>query len=365
MPIFSRIVYFWQHFVTHGGAPMIFWTRPKWSIDQVPDQTGQTVFITGGNSGMGYVSALALYNAGASVTIACRSLARAQEAVEDIKKNGDRGMWGVRYKQRTPEEESKLGSIDVLELDLADLVSVKQAAEEYKRRVNKLDQLYLNAGIMASPEGQWTKQDYTLQFGSMVLGHQRLTTHLLPILLTPRPEPARVIVLSSIGHNFAPPGGIDYVSVVRHPDDVSNPDGSPKRGKNELERWAEYGQAKWGNIAMANYLAATYDPKQLIAVSMHPGSVATNLGKHVGSVAWAMEKAQWLLAPTTFAPSQGTVNQLWSGTMPFPQALELNGKYVVPFNHVLDPRPDLLGEEGKEKAAKLWAWCDEQGKKFE
>ncbi|WVQ73321.1 hypothetical protein IAR50_002889 [Cryptococcus sp. DSM 104548] len=365
MGLFASLAYFWQHFFTHSGMPIILWTRPKWSVDQIPDQSGKVVLITGGNSGTGYASALALYNAGASVTIACRSLSRAQEAVEDIKKNGDRGLWGVRYNTRTAAEESKLGSIDILILDLADLASVEQAAEDYKSRVQKLDQLYLNAGIMAIPEGQWTKQNYTLQFGSMVLGHQRFATHLLPILLSPRPEPARVIVLSSVGHNFAPAGGIDYVSVVRHPDDVTNSDGSPRKGKNELERWPEYGQAKWGDIALAQYLAVTYDPKELIAVAVHPGSVATNLGVHVGVFSWAMEKAQWLLSPISFSPSHGAINQLWSGTMPLPQALDLNGKYVVPFNHVMDPRGDLLGEEGKERAKQLWAWCDEQGKKFE
>ncbi|ODN81893.1 hypothetical protein L202_02242 [Cryptococcus amylolentus CBS 6039] len=365
MGIVASFLHFWQHFVTHSGTPIVFWTRPNWSVDQIPDQSGKVVLITGGNSGVGYASALALYNAGANVTIACRSFARGQEAAEDIKKNGDRGIWGVRYNQRTPAEETKLGSIDVLALDLTDLASVEQAADKYKLRVKRLDQLYLNAGIMAVQEGQWTKQNYTLQFGSMVLGHQRLTTHLLPILLSPREEPARVISLSSVGHNFAPPGGIDYTSVSRHPDDVANPDGSPKKGKNELDRWPEYGQAKWGNIAIAKYLADRYDPKELIAVAVHPGSIATNLGNHIGIVGWAASKAHWALAPMTFSPYQGALNQLWSGTLPATQALELNGKYVVPFRHVMDPRADLLGEEGKERARKLWAWCDEQGKKFE
>ncbi|ODO05109.1 hypothetical protein L198_01796 [Cryptococcus wingfieldii CBS 7118] len=141
------------------------------------------------------------------------------------------------------------------------------------------------------------------------------------------------------------------------PDDVANPDGSPKRGKNELDRWTEYGQAKWATIPMAKYFANTYGPKQMIAVSMHPASAATNLSAHIGFLGWA--------APILFSPSQGALNQLWAGTLPIAQARELNGKYVVPFSHVLDSRGDLLGEEGQEKARKLSEWCDEQGKKFE
>ncbi|TYJ56433.1 hypothetical protein B9479_002836 [Cryptococcus floricola] len=248
MGVFANLAHSWNHFVTHGGSPMIFWMRPNWSVDQMPDQSGKTVLITGGNSGVGYASALALYNANANVSIACRSHARAQEAAEDIKKNGDGGIWGVRYNQRTPAEESKLGSIDVLTLDLSDLI-VKQAAEEYKLHVLKLDLLYLNAGILAARD--------TLRFGSMVLGHQRLTTH----LPSSHPPFAPVGIRESdrplLG--WARPGGINYLSVVRHPDDVATPDGSPKRGKNELDRWTEYGQTKWATIAMAKYLANVVD----------------------------------------------------------------------------------------------------------
>ncbi|ODN97882.1 hypothetical protein I350_07517 [Cryptococcus amylolentus CBS 6273] len=365
MAIFSSLAYNWQHCVNHVGIPLFFWRRPTWSVRQMPDQSGKVVLITGGNSGTGYATALALYNAGANVTIACRSLDRAREAVDDIKKNGERSIWGIRYNSRAPEAENKVGTVDVLELDLADLGSVQRAAEEYKTRVKKLDLLYLNAGIMGTPEGQWTKQGYTLQFGTMVLAHQRFATHLMPILLSPRPKPARIVTLASFAHNLAPTGGIDYLSLIRHPDDVPNPDGSLKRGKNEQERWAEYGQSKWGNIALARYLAATYDPKELIAVAVHPGSLSTNLSNHIGAFAWLMSKAQWALSPLYFSPSDGALNQIWAGTLPFPEALELDGKYVTPFNHVLEPRGDLVGEEGKKKAVELWEWCDEQGKKFQ
>ncbi|TYJ56435.1 hypothetical protein B9479_002838 [Cryptococcus floricola] len=126
MGILTRLSYMWQQFINHGGNPLVFWRRPTWSVDQIPDHSDKAVLITRGNSGTGYATALALYNAGANVTIACRSLVRAQEAAEDIKKNGDRGTWGVRYIERAPGDESKVGSIHIL-------ISIEHATKEYER----------------------------------------------------------------------------------------------------------------------------------------------------------------------------------------------------------------------------------------
>ncbi|WVQ77916.1 hypothetical protein IAR50_007622 [Cryptococcus sp. DSM 104548] len=213
MAFFSSLAHNWQHFANHSGIPLFFWRRPNWSVDQIPDQSGKVVLITGGNSGTGYATAL---------TIQWRR-----------QRHYRLGIWGVRLDKRTLEEEKKLGSIDILSLDLADLTRVQRAAEEYKLRVTRLDLLYLNVGgtpLYGFSFLNWSSADADFS-PTMVLTHQGLFTH----LLSPRLEPARVITISSLAHNFGPPGGIDYLSLVRHPDDVANRAGSPKRGKNEQE----------------------------------------------------------------------------------------------------------------------------------
>ena len=127
-------------------------------------------------------------------------------------------------------------------------------------------------------EGLYTAQEYTLQFGTNVLGHQALIHHLLPVLLS---SSARVLLLSSAGHAAAPRGGVDYRSVVRDPADPNDPK-NPVKGRYEVAKWAEYGQAKWGDIALARYLHAVYGPGstlssrrtgqgELLCFSMHPG----------------------------------------------------------------------------------------------
>ncbi|KAE8538492.1 hypothetical protein D1P53_004852 [Cryptococcus gattii VGV] len=328
-------VWLWIRFqinaILHSGFPCFFWVRPTWSVDKIPDQEGKVVLITGGNSGTGYATALALYNAGATVYLACRDLTRAKEAAEDIKKGGERGIWGVTY----PSEEldkaggNKKGRVEIIKLDLTDLASVEKCAEEFLNKEKKLDLLFANAGVMATQEGQYTKQGYTLQFGTNVLGHHRLITLLLPLLLSSPPScPSRVILTSSVGHLTAPKGGVNFKSVVRDPSDTGS-----GRGKYELDKWTEYGQSV----------------------------VATNLANHLPLVDFIAERVPWLRHLFARDPSTGALNQLYAATLPLPDAWFLNGEYVVPYNTVGMCRPDLWN---KKRIEEVWNWCDEQGKKF-
>lgn len=167
---------------------------------------------------------------------------------------------------------------------------------------------------LSSAEGQHTKQGYTLQTGTNVLGHRALISLLLPLLLstsrtTPQ-DPARVILLSSAGHALAPKHGIDYKSLVADPETLAAIQASTghgrghdqamlggserergrelesaKRGKNELDKMTEYAQAKWGDLALSKYLESVYGPNkveglsarrvgqgELLNFSVHPGT---------------------------------------------------------------------------------------------
>ncbi|WVR06888.1 hypothetical protein IAU60_003924 [Kwoniella sp. DSM 27419] len=347
------------------GFPVIFWVRPARNLADVPDQTGKVALVTGGNSGTGYATSLALYNAGAKVYLACRNEEKAQKAIEEIKKGGELSWAGYAYSTNKKNGQKK-GTVQFVKLDLTDLESVERCASEILKREDKLDLLFANAGVMATQEGMYTKQGYTLQFGTNVLGHQRLVSHLLPLLLnSPPTEPARVIFTSSAGHAMAPKNGVDYHSVIRASDESgadASAGGKPKQGKNEYSKWIEYGQSKWGDVALARYLHNEYGRQgRLITASVHPGLVATNLADHLSMTTAILKWAPWLGHAMTRSPKVGASNQVWIGTMPDHEARWLSGEYIVPYQKVGQPRPDV---EDNARCERLWEWCEEQGKKW-
>ncbi|WWC89169.1 uncharacterized protein L201_004087 [Kwoniella dendrophila CBS 6074] len=369
MGFFSAILSWFQfhlNVILHAGLPLVFWVQPKWSIDHdVPDQSGKVILVTGGNSGTGYSTALSLYNAGAKVYIACRNQQKAKEAIKNIQNNNIMTLDGSFKPNPGKNSNIKTGTIEFIKLDLTDLASVDECAQEFLKKEQKLDVLFANAGVMASPEGIYTKQGYTLQFGTNVLGHQRLISLLLPLLLSSPPtNPSRVILTSSAGHAGAPKGGIDFKSVVRDPSEgsISTQNENPKQGKSEKPKWVEYGQSKWGNIALAKYLYNEYGRKgRLISVAVHPGMIATNLAQHLSLTPYVIKYAPWLAPIITRTPNIGAVNQVWAATISDHDARWIDGQYIVPYRKVGISRPDLKDDE---KIDEVWNWCEEQGKKW-
>ena len=118
--------------------------------------------MTGGNSGIGYVTCKAMYEAGATVYLACRDMGRGQQAIESIKKGGTYSATGVVYPANPPPVPPG-ARIECLQLDLADLNSVEHFAKDFQgyvqysrtdpsnhSREKRLDVLFANAGVMAS-----------------------------------------------------------------------------------------------------------------------------------------------------------------------------------------------------------------------
>jgi hypothetical protein len=105
----------------------------KWTVDDIPDQTGRTIFVTGASSGLGLRSAEALASRGARVLMGCRNQEKAAVALETIK-NAAAGP--------APK---------VVPLDLADLDGVRVSAERLIREIDRLDVLMNNAGTMVIP----------------------------------------------------------------------------------------------------------------------------------------------------------------------------------------------------------------------
>jgi NAD(P)-dependent dehydrogenase (short-subunit alcohol dehydrogenase family) len=214
----------------------------RWTADDVPDQTGKVALITGANSGIGLEAARVLAERGARVVLACRSDDKAARALDEIR-------------AARPQ-----GEVEALRLDLASLVSVREAALRLQARHDRLDLLINNAGIMAVPAGR-TAEGFELQFGTNHLGHFALTGLLLERLLA-TPD-SRVVTISSGGHRM---GSIDFQDL------------NWERG---YGRWRAYGRSKLANLLFTNELQRRLESSgsKTIAVAAHPGGSATNLGR--------------------------------------------------------------------------------------
>lgn len=216
----------------------------KWNVSDIPSQAGKTAIITGGNSGVGYEAARALAAKGARVILAVRSADKGEQAAAAIR-------------QATPK-----ASVEVMQLNLADLASVRSFAGAFLARGEPLPILVNNAGVMALPY-HTTADGFEVQFGTNHLGHFALTGLLLSAILAA--PAARVVTVSSSLHTR---GRMDF----------DNLDG--KQGYSE---WGAYSQSKLANLLFAYELQRQLAANHLDAISVgcHPGYAATNL-QHAG-----------------------------------------------------------------------------------
>ena len=218
-----------------------------WSEEEIPDQSGRVVVVTGANTGIGFETARALTERGAHVVLACRSEERGSAAVARI------------------EALRPSGTCALEQVDLADLESVSAFAERMREGHTHIDVLVNNAGVMFPPRS-FTREGFELQFGINHLGHFALTGCLLPLLLT-RPG-ARVVNVSSIAHRN---GRIDFGNL---------------RGERRYVPFREYGQSKLANLLFTFELNRRLEAAGLglIAVAAHPGVANTDLTRHNGFI---------------------------------------------------------------------------------
>ncbi len=229
-----------------------------WPGAQISDLSGQTVVVTGANSGIGYYAALEFARAGADVVLACRSAER-----------GARALAGI--------EEVAPGLARLEMLDLSDFASVHEFAARLKSRGGKIDILLNNAGVMAPPARQSTAQGFELQLGVNFLGHFLVTALLLELVMN-APEP-RIIQVSSVAHRQGRMVWEDLQS---------------ERG---YKAWNAYRQSKLAILIFAQELArrSTQGGWGVLSLAAHPGIAATELvangpGQH-SPIAWLQKLA--------------------------------------------------------------------------
>ena len=253
-----------------------------WTCSDIPDQSGRTALITGANSGLGLESVRALADRGARVVLACRSLAKAEAACRELAADGG-------------------GELIPLELNLADLASVRHGAAQVTERCGAIDLLINNAGVMAPPR-QLSAQGFELQFAVNHLGHFALTQQLLPHL---RPG-ARVVHVSS---------GASYFGRISFHD---------LQGEQRYDAWAAYAQSKLANVMTALELQRRLDAQgaEVLSIAAHPGLARTNLqptsvaarGSRVEALAYR------LMDPLFQSAAMGTLPQLYAATAPNAEA---------------------------------------------
>ena len=257
----------------------------RWTTADIPDQTGRTAVITGANTGLGYETAAALAAKGAHVVLAVRNLEKGKEAARGIE-------------QATPDAK-----VQLQELDLTSLDSIRAAADQLRSDHASIDLLINNAGVMFTPKST-TKDGFELQFGTNHLGHFALTNLLLDrVLAAPG---SRVVTVSSQGHRFV--RGIRF-------DDL--------QWERSYSRVGAYGQAKLANLLFTYELQRRLQGTNTIAAAAHPGGSRTELTRNLPPLVAAATR---LLEPLFQSADMGALPTLRAATDPG----VLGGQYYGP-----------------------------------
>lgn len=256
--------------------------------------SGKHYVITGANTGIGYETALQLARQEATVILAVRSRARGEDAAARIRTQLPGGAYTLK----------------VHELDLASFASVRAFASWYLKEHSRLDGLVNNAGVMFPPFST-TKDGHELTFQANHLSHFLLTDLLKDILV--RSAPSRIIAVSSLAHNRGDP-------------DFSDMDWKTRSYGLGIQAYAD---SKLANMLHARELATRLKDSGVTAVSLHPGTVHTELQRNMPSfVTW--------LADTVLAPLYHTIMKTpWEGaqttlhTLLSPDVPAHNGEYYA------------------------------------
>jgi NAD(P)-dependent dehydrogenase (short-subunit alcohol dehydrogenase family) len=204
---------------------------------------GKRVLVTGVSAGLGVETARVLVAHGADVVGAARDLTKAKAAAAGVQAAAKNG-----------------GGLELVELDLASLDSVRVCANALVDNGKPFDLVIANAGVMACPHGK-TADGFETQFGTNHLGHFVLVNRIASLM---KPG-SRLVNLSSAGHRYS---GVDL-------DD-------PNFERTPYDPWAAYGRSKTANILFAVEFDRRHKGNGIRATAVHPGGIQTELSRHIG-----------------------------------------------------------------------------------
>ncbi|HKB49845.1 MAG TPA: oxidoreductase [Solirubrobacterales bacterium] len=292
----------------------------SWGAADIPDQTGRTAVVTGANGGLGLETARALAAAGAKVVMAARNQDKAAQAEAEIRRGA-------------PD-----ASLEIVELDLGSLASVREAAGQILASHETIDILVNNAGVMGIPERR-TVDGFEMQLGVDHLGHFALTALLMPALL--RADAARIVTVTSTAH---------------HMGRAVDPDNPHLHGR--YGPWRAYGQAKLANFHFGLGLDLLLDDDGAPAASLiaHPGLSNTELqAVSVAETDGGLSQRFFhtLAGSTGMSAATGALSQLRAATDPAARGGQFYGPLFV--NSGPPVRKPILRRLGMKRAiSRLW-----------
>lgn len=304
------------------------------------DLSGKRVLVTGVSAGLGVETARVLAAHGAQVIGTARDLAKAERATQVVRDQAANG-----------------GGIELVELDLASLASVRAAADKLVADGRTFDVVIANAGVMATPLGH-TVDGFETQFGTNHLGHFVFVNRIASLIK----DGGRLVNLASSGHRYA---------------DVDLED--PNFEHTAYEPMIAYGRSKTANILFAVEFDRRHKDRGVRATALHPGGIQTELGRHIGEdtleqvigrinaelAEQGQPPFQWKTIP------QGAATSVWAGFVA--PAEEVAARYCENC-HVSQVTDGLINpvSEGvrsyaldPENAKALWAKSEEMvGERF-
>jgi len=287
------------------------------NMDGISDQSGRLAIVTGSNSGLGYETALAMTKKGLKVVMACRSLDKAEAAKQHI------------------FAEVPNGDLEILQVDLSKLASIRSAAEEFHSKHDKLDILVNNAGIMFPPYSK-TEDGFESQMATNCFGHFLFTSLLIDLI--PDSPNSRITWLSSSAHKT---GKINL-------DDINF--------EKKYTKMASYGQSKLACLMYALELDRKLKTagKKIKSNSAHPGGADTDLSRNMSP--WALGLIKYTILPfITHSVADGALPTLEATLAPTAEG----GQYYGPQGFLEMRGPSGVGTIAKHAldvdiSKKLW-----------
>ncbi|KAK5097386.1 hypothetical protein LTR70_002567 [Exophiala xenobiotica] len=304
----------------------------------IPSLQGKVILVTGGNAGLGQETIYQLaQHEPAKLYMCARSVEKARTAINEV------------HRRCREKDHAMVPDIEYLQLDLADLNCVAEAAKHVLACEKRLDILVLNAGIMATPPSK-TSSRHDLQLGTNHIGHFLLAKLLMPMLLSTAASTensdVRVVTVSSEAYNIAPS---DFMDLIEDHDRLCS-----------SSNYTRYGISKAANVLFASELARRHGPQGVTSVSLHPGVILTQLYDSTRNANFIVRLGLPSFARLLFDDvPRGALGQLFLAAGAKKETL-MNGGYYTPVGR----HQDIALTDNEGQGARLWRWSEEQVKDY-